>query len=300
MKHSLYIVLFLLSFLIAKGQELDCKVQVLSQKATTTDNQIFKTLETSIFEFMNNKKWTDNVVGINEKIECSLFINITGDDGSGNFRANVTIQSSRPVFNSTYNSVLLNYADQDWRFEYVQFQPLRFTIGSYTDNLSSLLAFYAYIIIGLDFDSYSLKGGSSYFQRAQEIVNLIPQNSAFATGWRPNDDVRNRYWMIENILNPKYERLRILNYEYHRLAMDNMYDDVRKSRLQITELLKSLDPIFVSNPNAMILKMFMNAKQNELIGLYSGAPPQEKNEAVNLLTKYDPVNGQRYSAINKK
>jgi hypothetical protein len=247
---------------------------------------------------MNNRKWTQDVYANNERIECSIFLNITEDDGSGKFSATVNVQSSRPVFNTSYNSVLLNHADQSWRFEYVQFQPLIFTEGTYTDNLTSLLAFYAYLIIGLDYDSYSLKGGSLYFQKAQEVVNLIPQNGEFAGGWRQADgNLRNRYWIIENILNPRFEIFRKINYEYHRLAMDKMYDDIRTSRAQITSLLKSIESVYATNPNAMVIQMFFAAKQNELINLYSKASPQEKAEVVNLLTKYDPVNAQKYNAI---
>jgi hypothetical protein len=281
------------------AQELNCKVQVLAQRATTTDQQVFKTLETAIFEFMNNRKWTQDVFANNERIECSIFLNITDDDGSGKFSATATIQSSRPVFNSSYNSVVFNHADQQWRFEYVQFQPLIFTEGVYTDNLSALLSFYAYLIIGLDYDSYALKGGSLYLQKAQEVVNVVPQNGEYAGGWRQADgNLRNRYWIIENVLNPRFEVFRKINYEYHRLAMDKMYDDTRTARTMITAQLKSIEPIFSSNPNAMVLQMFFAAKQNEFINLYSKASPQEKAEAVNLLTKYDPVNGQKYNAIS--
>lgn len=289
---------FLSVTLQLKAQELNCKVQILAQRATTTDQQVFKTLETSIFEFMNNRKWTQDVYANNERIECSIFLNITEDDGSGKFSATVNVQSSRPIFNTSYNSVLLNHADQSWKFEYVQFQPLIFTEGTYTDNLTSLLAFYAYLIIGLDYDSYSLKGGSLYLQKAQEVVNLIPQNGEFAVGWRQADgNLRNRYWIIENILNPRFEIFRKINYEYHRLAMDKMYDDTRTSRTKITSLLKNIESVYATNPNAMVIQMFFAAKQNELINLYSKASPLEKAEAVNLLTKYDPVNGQKYNAI---
>lgn len=297
---KLLIVLWLVYFSAEIfAQELNCKVQVLAQRATTTDQQVFKTLETAIFEFMNNRKWTQDVFAINERIECSIFLNITDDDGSGKFNATVNIQSSRPIFNSSYNSVLLNHADQQWRFEYVQFQPLIFTEGAYTDNLTSLLAFYAYLIIGLDYDSYALKGGSLYLQKAQEVVNLVPQAGEYANGWRQADgNLRNRYWIIENVLNPRFEVFRKINYEYHRLAMDKMYDDTRNARTQITALLKSIESVYSTNPNAMVIQMFFAAKQNEFINLYSKASPQEKAEAVNLLTKYDPVNGQKYAAIS--
>lgn len=294
------ITLFFIGINLLKAQELNCKVQVLAQRATATDQQVFKTLQTAIFEFMNNKKWTQDTYTGNEKIECTLFINITSDPGGNKFGADVTIQSSRPAFNASFNAVLLNYADANWNFEYVQFQPIIYTDGVYTDNLSSLLAFYAYVILGLDYDSYSLKGGSLYFQKAQEIVNFVPQNTEFSAGWQNTGvNQRNRYALIENILNPRFEVFRQINYDYHRISLDKMYDDVRTSRTQILSYLKKIDPIYTTNPNAMVLQMFFNAKSTELISLYSKASPTEKTELRNLLTKFDPVNSQKYEAMSK-
>jgi hypothetical protein len=179
MKHITVVLLILNSFLLfintTSAQELNCKVQVVSQRATTTDPQVFKTLETAIYEFMNNRRWTNDNFTANERIECSIMLNITDDPGTGRFIATATVQSSRPVFNSSYNSVLLNISDPAWQFEYVQFQPLQYNDNVYQYSLTSLLAFYAYIIVGLDYDSYSLKGGTPYFEKAQQVLNTVPQ-----------------------------------------------------------------------------------------------------------------------------
>jgi hypothetical protein len=295
---ALFFILF--SFLFTNAvtaQELNCKVQVVSQRATTTDQQVFKTLQTAIYEFMNNRKWTNDNYTNNERIECSIMLNITDDNGTGKFIATATIQSSRPVFNSSYNSVMLNISDPSWSFQYIQFQPLEYNDNVYLSNLTSLLAYYAYIIIGLDYDSYSLKGGSPYFDKAQQVLNTVPQSGEDASGWRAQDNLRNRYWLIENILNTKFADFRQVNYDYHRLGMDKMYDDAKSARTIITNSIKKLENTASSNPNSMILQQFFAAKSLELINVYSKAAPQEKAEMMNLLTKLDPVNGQKYSTI---
>ncbi len=288
--------LLLHTFLI-QAQEFDCKVQVLSQRATQTDQAVFQTLRTAIFEFMNNRRWTADKFTQNERIECSFFINITEDPGNNTFRANVTIQASRPVLNSSYNTVLMNHQDE-WRFEYVQFQPLEFNENAYTNNLTSLLGFYAYIILGLDYDSFSPKGGTMLFQKAQNVLNNVPVGGGdMAYGWRPNDGLRNRYWLIENILNPKFEVFRDISYEYHRLALDKMHEDVRQPRQTIISNLKKIEPTYTSSPNAMIMQFFFNAKSDELINIFTKAPPAEKNEAATILTRFDPGRTQKYSNL---
>ena len=303
MMNKTFTFLFLFSTFLfvnsVSGQELNCKVQVVSQRATTTDPQVFKTLETAIFEFMNSRKWTNDNFSSNERIECSIMLNITDDDGTGSFIATATIQSSRPVYNASYNSVLLNISDPSWSFQYVQFQPLQYNDNVFQYNLTSLLAYYAYVIIGLDYDSYSLKGGSPYFQLAQQVLNTVPQSGNDSKGWTSQGELRNRYWLIENILNNKYSEFRQVNYDYHRLGMDKMYEDARAARLIVSNSIKTLETTASSNPNSMILQQFFAAKSTELINIYSKAAPQEKAEMVNLLTKLDPVNGQKYSTISK-
>jgi len=296
---TLFSFVSLLTINIAQSQELNCKVQVVSPRATTTDPQVFKTLQTAIYEFMNNRKWTNDNYTNSERIECSILLNITDDNGSGRFIATATIQSSRPVFNSSYNSVMLNISDPSWGFQYIQFQPLEYNDNIFLSNLTSLLAFYAYVIIGLDYDSYALKGGTPYFEKAQQILNTVPIAGEDISGWRASDNLRNRYWLIENILNTKYLEFRQVNYDYHRLGMDIMYDDTKAARSVVTTSIKKLETTAASNPNAMILQQFFAAKSSELINIYSKASPTEKAEMMNLLTKLDPVNGQKYSTINK-
>lgn len=282
------------------AQELNCKVTVLTQRLQTADKKIFSTLQTSIFEFMNNRKWTDDVFQPEERIECSMLINVTDELGSNQYKATVSIQVSRTAFNTSYSTPILNYADKDWVFTYVEYQPLEFNENQFTDNLTSMLAFYAYYIIGLDYDTYSLQGGTPYFQDAQTVLNNVPSNLGDnAPGWKPTDGQRNRYWMLENTLSPKFEVMREINYQYHIKGLDVMYENTTNGRQVILAMLKKMQPIVERYPNAMIIQMWFDAKREELIKMFTGAPPAEKIQAYNLLVKLDATNQDKYNAIKK-
>ena len=215
----------------AWAQEMNCTVEIIAQKLSSADPKIFKTMQTAVYDFMNQRKWTGDVFQVSERIECKIFINVTEELGSDNYRATVNIQASRPVFNASLNSVLLNYADKDWVFNYVENQTLEFSDNAFTSNLTSMLAFYANVIIGMDYDTYAPKGGTPYYLKAQAIVNTVPQSLGDkAPGWKPFDGTRNRYWMIENLLNTKYDAMRDGAYMYHRQGMDLMYDNLKIGR----------------------------------------------------------------------
>lgn len=295
---SVYAVLWLLMLTPLTGiaQELNCKVTVLTQRLQTADPRVFKTLETAIFEYMNNRKWTSDVFQPHERIECNILINVTDEIGTNTYKATASIQVARPGFNSSYNSPTLNHSDKEWVFEYVEFQPIIFNENSYTDNLSSLLAYYAYLVIGLDYDTYSLKGGTPYFQKAQTILNNVPTNENIP-GWRPFDSQRNRYWIIENLLNPRYDVMREVSYQYHRQGIDLMYENVTNGRQVILNSLQKMEKLVTDFPNTMVFQMFFNSKREELINMFSGASPNEKNTAINLLKKIDATNQDKYDAI---
>jgi len=286
----------------AFGQELNCKVEITSAKLQTTDPKVFQTLKTSVYEFMNNRKWTNDVFKPEEKIECSMFINVTEEVATNVFRAQVNIQSSRPVFNSDYNSVLLNHVDKDWVFEYTEYQPLEFNENDFISNLTSMLAYYAYLIIALDYDSYSLYGGTPWYQKAQTIVNTIPSNlsSEQAPGWKPFDNDKNRYWIIDNLLNTRYSPVREALYQYHRQGMDVMYENMNNGRQVVLNGIRKVAEVAEEYPNAMAIKIFFNAKSEELVSLFTGAPPNEKANAVQLLYKADPTNSSKYARIMKQ
>ena len=295
-KISTIVILLLLCFQLS-AQELNCNVKVIYPNLQTSDPKIFQTLETSIYEFMNNRKWTSDNFEQNEKIDCSLLINITEENGSDKFKAQVTIQSSRPVYNSSYKSTIFNWVDKDWNFQYAEYQPLEFNENSNLSNLTSMLSFYAYIMIGFDYDSYSLKGGNPYFQKAQKVVNNA-QNSS-DPGWKSYENLHNRYWLVANALDSKFDAIHQVYYNYHRMGMDNMYEKPEDSRKTITNSLNLLSKLHDDNPNAMILQVWFSSKADELVNIYSGATPTEKTAAVNLLAKLDPSNSVKYQNILK-
>ncbi len=303
LRKALFTLVFALAtFTGYATNELNCQVELVFDRVQTVDPIVFKTLENAINEFMNGKKWTNDNYKENERIECSILINITDELGGDKYKAQVTIQSSRKAFNSTYNSVMLNMSDGDWIFEYAQFQPLEYAENVYISNLTSMLAYYAYVIIGLDYDSYSMQGGQPYFQKAENIINAVPPNSSDAPGWRPFDGNGqvNRYWLIENLLGPEYRPLREMLYQYHLQGLDQMSSKPKVARVVMISALQKLEPVAKQNPNAMILRTFFAAKSNELVQIFSTANTNEKTEAVNLLRILDPANSAKYLKILKK
>lgn len=301
LKRYLTLLLFLVP-LTSFTQELKCDVQVKADKVRDVNQQVFKTLQKSVREFMNNRSWTDDNFKPEERIECSMLINITGKKSEGKYEANVTIQSSRPVYNSSYNTVMLNYVDKDWVFEYQQHQSIQFTKNTFVSNLSSMLSFWAYMIIGLDYDSFSKKGGEPYYNRAQNIVNNVPSNlsEGVAPGWKPFESDQNRYWFLENMQNSKFGEMRNVYYKYHRQGLDMMYEDVKKGRENIFNALKSMETLAKDYPNNMLIQLFFQAKSDELIGIFSEAPQAKKAAAVQLLYRVDPDHANEYSQMLKK
>ncbi len=289
--------------MVANAQELNCKVQILAQKITTTDPKVFQTLETAIFEFMNNRKWTGDVFRPEERIEVSFIINVTEDLGSNNYKATANIQVSRIAFNSSYSTPLLNYADGNFNFTYVEYQPIEFNENLFNSNLASLLAYYAYIALGMDYDTYSPKGGTPYYLKAQMIRNNVPQNlpASQGTGWQPQDGggQRNRQIMIETTLNPRFEVLRDVAYDYHRKGLDVMFDNVATGRAAILTAIGKMERLAESDANAMILQMFFDSKRAELISLFSNGTPGEKASAYNLLVKLDARKADLYLEMKK-
>ncbi|MCH8903766.1 MAG: DUF4835 family protein [Bacteroidetes bacterium] len=278
------------------SQEFNVTVEVVNTAGQqTVDPGVFITLETSIKDFLSNTKWTTDNFKPSEKIDVVFVINITKELSITAFHADVTIQASRPVFNSDYNSVTFNWIDRKWDFEYTQYEQLLFQENVYLNNLTSLLAYYAYIIIGIDYDSFSMKGGNAYFLKAQNIVNNAQSSSN--SGWKSHEDTRNRFWLIENFLNPNYEALREVLYKYHRLGLDIMYSDLGQGRIVIMESLTSLMVIYQDYPSLMIMTVFFAAKSDELANIFSKAPPAEKTKAIQLLSKMDASNTAKYKKI---
>jgi hypothetical protein len=278
------------------AQELNCRVQVLSQAVQLSDKRIFTTLETAIREFMNNTRWTNDQFKRDERIECNLTFNIQSYTQPDQFTGTLQIQVRRPVYNTNYGSLLLNLMDQDISFRYLEYQPIEFSESAYVSGLASLLGFYAYVILAMDYDSFSQDGGSVYWQKAQQVVNNALQDQA--KGWRATDvPPRNRYWLVENYLNPIFKPLRDANYKYHRLGMDQMYGKAEQGRAQITEALQRLNEIHQSRPASYNVQVFFNTKADELINIYKEAGPGEKATIMEILAILDPTNSNKYKKI---
>jgi hypothetical protein len=278
-----------------------CNVQVITQQIQGTNKQVFQTLQTSIYEFMNNTSWSNNVFETDERIECTMLFNIKEQVSVDEFKGTLQIQSRRPVYNSSFNSVVLNYVDNDIQFKYVEFQPLEFSETSHLSNLTSILAFYAYIIIGMDYDTYSFKGGTPFFQAAEKIVNNA--QNAQERGWRAMESTsrKNRYWLINNILNEDFSFLREFVYKYHRLGLDMMYEKTNEARANISEYLKLLQQVSRNKPDPFMfyLQVVLDAKSDELINIFKESFDEEKTRVYALLTEIDPSHGNKYEQIIK-
>lgn len=288
----------LITFQISQAQELNTTVKINVQKLQTVDPKVFQTLEQSLREFMNSQKWTEDYYETTERINCNILLTIQEETSPTSFKAELAIQASRPIYNSSEETVLFNHIDRDITFIYEQYQPLIFSRNSFNDNLSHVLSFYAYIIIGMDYDSFSLLGGEKYFQTAQEIMNSVPENAAAANkGWRSLDGNRNRYWIIENILSPRVRPYREAIYEYHRQALDIMVDDVSKGRTTIVSALEKIANVNQAYPNSMIIQMFNNTKSQEIVEIFKRGTLAEQDKVIQLMSRVDPANASKYRQI---
>ena len=291
-----FAILFLTSGSVL-AQQLNCTVSVISPQVQNTERRIFETLQNDIREFMNSRQWTTDNFALKERIECSMLITISERIGNDRFRGTLQVQSSRPAFMTSYNSTLLNVNDQDFTFTYLENQPIQFQENQHSDNLSSVLAFYAYMILGMDYDSFSPKGGEPFYQQALQVVNNAQNEQE--RGWKAFEGSRNRYWLIENTLNARYEEFRQVIYDYHRLGLDVMQSDIEGGRRVITECIPKLKRIRMDQPNSYLLTVFFTAKTDELINIYKEAFPDVKQRVANDLKEMDPANANRYSEITK-
>ena len=281
------------------GQELNCSVQVISPQATNSqDKKLFQTLQQSIYEFMNNRKWTNDVFQQDERIECSVVISITDHtSGSDIFNGSIQVQARRPIYKSSYNSLIVNILDKNFSFKYVEYQTMEYVENSFTSNLTSVLAYYAYVILGADYDSFSLEGGTPYFQKAQTIVSNAQSSSD--KGWKSTEDDRNRYWTVENTLNSAYKPLRECMYKYHRAGFDAMAEDLVTGRATVLSALELLKKVFDTKPGSHSLTLFFLAKADEIVNLFTLAEPAEKTKLLALVNEIDPANNVKYNKINQ-
>ena len=300
MMKQLTIILLMLMPLVQglRAQELNASVKVNMQKRQIADPKVFETLEQAIREFMNSQKWTDDYFEQNERINCNILLTIQEERSATSFKAELAIQASRPIYNSSEETVLFNHIDRDVSFTYEQFQPLLFSRNTYNDNLSHILSFYAYIMLGLDYDSFAPFGGEPYFQLAQEIVNSVPTGAANANpGWTSRDGNRNRFWMIENMLSPRVRPYRQAMYEYHRLALDMMSKDVAAGRKIMAEALDKIGEVNQAYPNSVAVQMFNNTKSQEIVEIFKRGTLGEQDKVIQVMSRVDPANAAKYRGI---
>jgi hypothetical protein len=283
-----------------QAQEIQSKVTVMAQRVNNTvDRKIFNTLQLQLTNFINNRKWTTETFQSGEKIECNFLLNIDKVVETNVYKASLTIQAARPVFNSSYNTALVNFQDADVTFRYVEFQPIEFNEtrvqgnDPLAANLTAVFAYYIYVVLGLDFDSFAPRGGDPFFQKAQNIVNNAPENRAI-TGWKVFDGLRNRYFLVDNLMNTRYNVVHDVIYTYYRKGLDAMYDNEAEARAQILTALNQLQTLNQENPNSMIVQFFMQGKSQELIKIFKKATMQEKVKAIDLLQKLDVPNAATY------
>ncbi|RPH34134.1 MAG: DUF4835 family protein [Bacteroidales bacterium] len=283
---------------LIKAQEFKCNIQINSQKIQGSNRTVYQTLQTALYEFMNNTTWTNHVYGIDERIECNIMINLNEQLGSDEYKGTVQVQARRPVFNTSYSTTVLNFLDNNFDFRYIEYNKLEFSENTHTNNLTSVLAYYAYLILGIDYDTYSLYGGSEYFQKAEKIMNNA--QNAPERGWKAYEGNRkNRYWIIENILNEKYKPVREVNYRYHRLGLDIMNEKLIEGRAEIVECMATLQKVYREKPDPYMLfmQLFFDAKNDELVSIFTESYPTEKSRVLNILTEIDNANSTKYKAI---
>ena len=281
------------------SQELNCQVSVLTDarvEVNSTEQEIIKQMKQSVYDFMNDTKWTEDEFKTEERINCNIQIQIKTIPSTGNYTGYIQVQFNRPSFNSNYNSVLFNFQDDDVAFSFSRNAVLQYNENQYKDNLTSILSFYAYFILGMDYDSFSLKGGTPHFTKAQQIVTNAQVSGA--AGWKANETgKRNRYWLVENILQPAFEPVRECNYMYHRKGIDMLYENKVAGKKAIYDALNKLTPVVQRNPNNLNTLNFLYSKIQEFKNVLSDSETKEKTDFVNLLKKLDSGNSSIYQEI---
>ncbi len=291
-------LVFLTLIVSGYSQELNCQVSLISNiktEVTSAEKELFEELKQAVTDLMNNTQWTNEKFKVEERINCQLQLQINTIN-NGDFTGSIQVQSSRPVYNGSYNTTLFNFQDDNLDFKYVKGSQIIYSKNQFRDNLSSVLAFYAFYIIALDFDSFSKQGGTKYFQEAQQIVTNAQTSSS--KGWKSNEQgKKNRYWLVENALQQLFEPLRECYYEYHRLGMDHLYDKPDDAKKAIYTTLDKLSKVSAARPNTINIINFAYCKLNELKNLYATAKPEEKTQIVAVLKKIDPTNSTKYEEI---
>jgi hypothetical protein len=291
------LILILMSLTEIQGQELRCAVQVVAPSVQGTNRNVFQTLRETIFEFMNNQQWTSHVYENSERIECTFHFTIDEVIGVDQFKGSLQVQARRPVYNSAYSSTTLNLKDNNVDFRYGEYESLVFNKNNVESNLVGILAYYANIVLGYDYDTFSAEGGTPYFEEAERIVGMM--QNARESGWKQFESRQNRYWLVDNLLEEDHRPLRECYYEYHRNGLDRMSEDPEEGRANIAESLDLLQQVYRTDPSSYALQVFFDAKNQELVKVFSESFSMEKAEVVNILTEINPTNSDSYEKLLK-
>lgn len=295
-KLILILAIILSQLTLTFAQELKCQVQVISRQIQRSDRTIFEEMQRSIFEFMNNTVFTNHVIKVDERIECSIVITLNEQTGSDSYSGTIQVTSSRPIYNSDYNTPILNLVDDKFKFRYATQDAIELNVNSYTSTLSSVLSYYAYLILGFDYDTFGLLSGTQFYNISEKIV--VNAQSDPSPGWRSfQDDGKNRAAIIENLENDLYKPLRECYYKYNRLGLDVMTENNEKAREKIIEALEGLRSLQRKRPDSYLLQLFFETKVDELVSIFKKATPQNKRRVFNLLSQLDPGRQDDYSKI---
>ncbi|UMB53905.1 DUF4835 family protein [Lutibacter sp. A64] len=294
MRKIVQIVIALFVVIQLNAQELNCTITVNSDKIPGSNKQIFNTLQTSLSEFVNQNRWTNFNYKPQELINCNLTLTILEQSGS-DFKGHIQIQSSRPVYNSTYLTPVFNFKDDNFSFQYTEYEPLQFNENSFESNLVSVISFYVYTILGMDADTFSLNGGTSYFTKAQDIL-VLAQQSGYV-GWNQNDGAKTRFTLIDNMLSPTYDMFREAMYNYHLNGLDMMSRDTKEAKQAIFKVVENLKTIYDARPNAFLLRVFMDSKADEIVDVFSGGPRFDTSKLKDDLLRISPLNASKWEAI---
>ncbi len=277
------------------GQEIRGRVQISTPGMSEHERQIMRTLQGELNELFNQTSWTNYEFHQNERIEASIRITIDEKEGADVYKGTIQVQSRRPIYNSSYSSPILNINDRDLQFRYSENENLEYSDNTFQHNITSIIAFYAYIIIGFDFDTFKPLGGTEFFQKAENVVNLA--QNASEPGWQSFQSQRNRYWLVENLFNTQYQPVREAMYKYHRKGFDKLVDNTDIGRENVTEALELLRRAHRQRPGSYLMQIIMTTKNDELVNLYSEASSNEQSRAIEILSEIDPSNSSKYRRI---
>lgn len=296
---NILLLIFLLPVALV-GQEFMINVSVNSRQVDGTERKVFQTLQQDLYEFVNSRNWTNHQFRPEERIEGSISITIDERISGDHFKGRINVMSKRPIYKSSYYSTLLNIQDTDFEFKYIEYEPIEYIENTFTSNLAGVVAYYLYIILGFDFDSFSPYGGTPYFEKARNIVNAAQNSNEAGKGWKAFEGIKNRYWLVENLLNSSHNKIRSGLYKYHLQGLDKMSENIELGRSAINEFMEDLQETNRSKQGLYSVQVVLDAKRDEIVNIYSQAPPMDKSRAVNILKEIDPANTSKYQQILKQ